>query len=540
MSHLVELTLDGIAHGGEALGRHEGKVIFVPYAIPGERVQVEVVEERERWARARLVDVLLPSPDRLAPPCPYFGPDGCGGCQWQHIAYERQAELKQAIVADQLRRLGRLAEPPVADTLVLARPFTDESGSAEERGPAPALLAFGYRNHAQFALTPTGQLGFRRVGSHEVIAVERCLLLHERLDELHAALDISWPALTGLSLRAGINTGQALIILETAGEEQPELELELPAACALITPRGVRGLIGDPWIVEEVAGIPYRISATSFFQVNTVGAEAFGMVQFAGKIGLHFLRSLELPPRAPTPPSAPSPARLWRQGGEGRKGFLRRPSAAAAKTPSYSPLSPGRRPRGEGGQRGVRGSEGPRGAESVNQFFEPSRAGVLVLLYPGRDGELSLVLTRRTESVENHRGQISLPGGSMEAGENAVAAALREAQEELAVNPARLELLGKLSPLYIPASGFCIYPVVAYAWERPAFLPDPREVAEVIEVPLAHLLEPSVCCVEQRQMEGREVRVPFYAVGRHKVWGATAMVLCELLTLLSQIVEVEP
>jgi 23S rRNA (uracil1939-C5)-methyltransferase len=274
MSHLVELTLDGIAHGGEALGRHEGKVIFVPYAIPGERVQVEVVEERERWARARLVDVLLPSPDRLAPPCPYFGPDGCGGCQWQHIAYERQAELKQAIVADQLRRLGRLAEPPVADTLVLARPFTDESGSAEERGPAPALLAFGYRNHAQFALTPTGQLGFRRVGSHEVIAVERCLLLHERLDELHAALDISWPALTGLSLRAGINTGQALIILETAGEEQPELELELPAACALITPRGVRGLIGDPWIVEEVAGIPYRISATSFFQVNTVGAEA--------------------------------------------------------------------------------------------------------------------------------------------------------------------------------------------------------------------------------------------------------------------------
>jgi len=186
----------------------------------------------------------------------------------------------------------------------------------------------------------------------------------------------------------------------------------------------------------------------------------------------------------------------------------------------------------------------PQPRPGNEQIFTPDlncrRAGVLVLLYPGRDGELSLVLTRRTESVENHRGQISLPGGSMEAGENAVAAALREAQEELAVNPARLELLGELSPLYIPASGFCIYPVVAYAWERPAFLPDPREVAEVIEVPLAHLLEPSVCCVEQRQMDGREVRVPFYAVGRHKVWGATAMVLCELLTLLSQIVEVEP
>lgn len=186
----------------------------------------------------------------------------------------------------------------------------------------------------------------------------------------------------------------------------------------------------------------------------------------------------------------------------------------------------------------------PQPRPGNEQIFTPDlncrRAGVLVLLYPGRNGELSLVLTRRTESVENHRGQISLPGGSMEAGENAVAAALREAQEELAVNPAQLELLGELSPLYIPASGFCIYPVVAYAGERPAFLPNPREVAEVIEVPLSHLLEPAVRCVEQWQMGGREVRVPFYAVGRHKVWGATAMVLCELLTLLSQIVEGKP
>jgi 23S rRNA (uracil1939-C5)-methyltransferase len=278
MDRLIELTLDAIAHGGEAIGRHGGKAVFVPYAIPGERVRVEIVEEKERWARGRLLELLSPSSDRVAPPCPYCGPDKCGGCQWQHIAYERQAELKAEIVADQLRRLGKIANPPVADTLVLAAPDLSSASSARPG----ALLEYAYRNHVQFALTPDGgpspglrpRLGYRRPTSHDVIAVDRCLLLHERLDELHAALDVAWPELTGVSLRAGINTGQALILFETAGEDTPELELDVPAACALLTPRGVKPLIGEPWFEEEVAGWRYRISAESFFQVNTAGAEA--------------------------------------------------------------------------------------------------------------------------------------------------------------------------------------------------------------------------------------------------------------------------
>lgn len=260
MDEIIEITLDAIAHGGEALGRHGGKVIFVPYAIPGEHVRVEIVEAKERWARARLLEVLRPSPDRVEPPCPHFGPDGCGGCQWQHIAYERQAELKGEIVADQLRRLGHLAAPPVADVIALA----DDAG----------LLDFGYRNYAQFALTGEGRLGFRRTASQEVIAIDRCLLLAEQLDELHAALDLSWPELTGITLRAGANTGQALLLMETLGAELPELELDLPAACAVLTPRGVQALVGEPWMAEIVAGRPYRISAEGFFPVNTAGAEA--------------------------------------------------------------------------------------------------------------------------------------------------------------------------------------------------------------------------------------------------------------------------
>ncbi len=173
------------------------------------------------------------------------------------------------------------------------------------------------------------------------------------------------------------------------------------------------------------------------------------------------------------------------------------------------------------------------------------RAGVLVLLYPlGRamhlggashvaeEDDLCLVLTRRTDALDNHRGQISFPGGSLDPGETAQAAAIREAWEELGVNGNGLEVLGPLSPLYIPPSGFCIYPTVAYSPQRPAFVPNPAEVAEVLEVSLAHLLDPATRQEETWELRGLPVRVPFYVVGHHKVWGATAMVLCELLAVL--------
>ena len=282
MNQSIELTLDAIAHGGEAIGRHGGKTVFVPYAIPGERVRVEIVEEKERWARTRLLEVVQSSPDRVEPPCPYFGPDRCGGCQWQHIAYERQAELKAEIVADHLRRLGRIATPPVVDTVVLAAPPTpdgeadpaDRQSSIRNPKSEISLLDFGYRSHVRFDLTTDGRLGFRQADGAVVIPIDRCLLLHERLDELHAALDVAWPELTAVSLRAGINTDQGMILMETPGVDLPELELDVTAACAVLTPRGLQPLIGEPWMEEEVAGRRYRVSAESSFPANTVGAEA--------------------------------------------------------------------------------------------------------------------------------------------------------------------------------------------------------------------------------------------------------------------------
>ena len=266
MTATLELDLTGIAHGGEALGRHAGKVIFVPYAIPGERVRVEIIEEKERWARARLLEVLTPGPDRVAPPCPYFGPDRCSGCQWQHIAYPRQAELKREIVADQLQRLGRLTDPPVADVVAFADP-----GAAEG---IEQFFEYGYRSHVQFALTPEGLPGFRQVGGYDILPIAHCPLLHERLDELHGSLDIAWPDMTGLAMRMGFNTDDAIVMLQSPTGEEPELELDIPAACALITAAEVKPLIGDPWIEEEVAGRRFRISAGSFFHDHIIGAGA--------------------------------------------------------------------------------------------------------------------------------------------------------------------------------------------------------------------------------------------------------------------------
>jgi 8-oxo-dGTP pyrophosphatase MutT (NUDIX family) len=159
------------------------------------------------------------------------------------------------------------------------------------------------------------------------------------------------------------------------------------------------------------------------------------------------------------------------------------------------------------------------------------RAGVLLLLYPW-EGRLHFILTKRTERLSHHQAQISLPGGRQDKRESLIQTALREAHEELGVCPESVRILGILTPLYIPPSNYCIHPVVSFVSRRPNFLPSPREVAEIIEVPVEDLLDAKNRVEEVWTINGMKVSVPFYAFGAHKIWGATAMVLSEFLDLL--------
>jgi 8-oxo-dGTP pyrophosphatase MutT (NUDIX family) len=182
----------------------------------------------------------------------------------------------------------------------------------------------------------------------------------------------------------------------------------------------------------------------------------------------------------------------------------------------------------------------PRPGE-VNRWDKPDNcreAGVLLLLYPhcsnGYAPEPYLVLIRRTEYPGVHSGQVSFPGGRREGQESLQTTALRETMEEVGVSPDTLEVIGQLTPLYTPPSNFCIYPFVAFRATRPAFHLDPKEVAELLEIPLSHLLNPAVCKEEAWYFEKYgERHIPFFDVFGHKVWGATAMMLSEFLTLVS-------
>ncbi len=161
------------------------------------------------------------------------------------------------------------------------------------------------------------------------------------------------------------------------------------------------------------------------------------------------------------------------------------------------------------------------------------KAAVLALIYP-RDGSPHLVLIRRTSTVLHHKDQIGLPGGRVEEDETLEQAALREAREEIGIDSDSVRILGPLTPLYVYPSQFCVYPLVGIAGIPPVFLPFPGEVAGIIEAPLETLLDPRTVKRETWNIRGADRDVPFFAVGRDKIWGATAMILSELVEILQE------
>ena len=149
---MIPLSIQDVAFGSKGVARHEGKVVFVPFVIAGERVTANVVREKKKFAEAELVTVDVPSPDRVEPPCPYFG--RCGGCAYQHMTYERQLAVKAAQVEQTLRRVGRLAGVPM-------RPII------------PSPKTYGYRNRIRVHVADGGA-GFFAWDAHALIDIEQC------------------------------------------------------------------------------------------------------------------------------------------------------------------------------------------------------------------------------------------------------------------------------------------------------------------------------------------------------------------------------
>ena len=231
---LLTLELTALGREGEALAEtDDGKPAFVFGGVPGETVTAEVVAERRGYAAARVVETLTPSPHRVEPECRYFG--ACTGCQWQHIAYERQLEMKRELLADAFRRVGGLDIDPLPAL------------------PSPDRL--GYRNHARFTVSREGgRLGYVHKERRRHVEVDECLLMAPWINEALAALQGRAAETTQLSLRYGVNTGDYLL--------QPTLQNpEIPLAS------------GQTHYEEELLGRRFRVSSPSFFQVNTRQAE---------------------------------------------------------------------------------------------------------------------------------------------------------------------------------------------------------------------------------------------------------------------------
>ncbi len=242
-----------MAFGGDAVARPEGKAIFVSLAMPGDVAEIEIVEDRGRFARGRIVRLIEPAPERIAPRCKHFGV--CGGCHWQHIAYRKQLEYKTQIVREQLQRIGGLSDPLVHPTISMDEPWH-------------------YRNNTQFHLTRDGRLGYMALKSHAVIPIEECHILEVPLEQLWRALELDLPELDEVALRVGANTGEQMVIFRLNSDEAPQAEIDLPVnVVAQLADGSELVLAGDQHFHERLNENDFQISASSFFQVNTRIAE---------------------------------------------------------------------------------------------------------------------------------------------------------------------------------------------------------------------------------------------------------------------------
>lgn len=236
----ITLDVTEMAHGGSAIGRaNRGRTVFVPLTIPGEKVRAQIVSEKNKYAQAQLVQVLQPSPERVAPRCQHFGV--CGGCHFQHMAYAAQLAAKESVVRDQLARLGGFK-------------------SAHVRPVLPNPEPYGYRVEMVLSPAGNGRLGYWSPVQREVMAIEECPIARPELVALLHDVELDLPGLRKLSLRIGDDEA-LLAAIEVDDVEPPELEADFPVSVAIVLPdKTAASLVGDFYSVQRVNGRDFRVS----------------------------------------------------------------------------------------------------------------------------------------------------------------------------------------------------------------------------------------------------------------------------------------
>lgn len=280
----MRLTVESMSYGSDAVAHVDGKAVFVAGGVPGDVVEAEIVSDGRSFSKARVVEVLEPSPDRVAPRCPHA--DRCGGCPWSRMSYEAQARAKERNVRD---ALARIAKMPADEVDRLVEPI-------ESPGDP-----WGYRNKVELAVMPQG--GGAMLGMHaadnpdELVAVDSCPLLDPAggkiLKNVSGALRFLGRGrdlgLERVGIRVSGRTGQTEVALWTDPAAFPRNEAAKvlrdaakPSSIARVMVKGdsaarkiagIETLDGNGWWAERVAGRRMRLSAPSFFQVNTAGAE---------------------------------------------------------------------------------------------------------------------------------------------------------------------------------------------------------------------------------------------------------------------------
>jgi tRNA/tmRNA/rRNA uracil-C5-methylase (TrmA/RlmC/RlmD family) len=239
----VELDVDTFVHGGHCLARHDGQVVFVRHALPGERVRARITEQRRGYLRADAVQVLTAAPQRVEAPCRYAGPDRCGGCDLQHATPAAQRELKAQVIREQLVRVGGLDPAEVDALAVTVTALPDPAGEPE---------GLGWRTRVGYTVDAAGRAGLLKHRSHEVVAVHECLIAHAAV-RATPVLGRSWPEQDALEVVA--DAFGEVSLLGRRGRHRPVL-LSGPG-------RGRERAVGRVWDVP----------AEVFWQVHPAAAQ---------------------------------------------------------------------------------------------------------------------------------------------------------------------------------------------------------------------------------------------------------------------------